>query len=257
MNAVADARPCWVDLSTTDPAGAEAFYRDVLGWDVHRHETPVGVYLIGMVGDREVAGMMAQAPDAAGAPSAWTVYFWVDDLDDVVRRVAAAGGSVLAAPFEIPGGDRVSVVADSTDAVFGLMSGTSQPDLIYSMAAGAVGWFELMTRDTAAAVRFYDELFGWQAETGDADGVEYSVFSVGDAQLGGMIATPDELGEDVPDSWSIYFTVADCSASVERVRDLGGQVLKATTPTPMGPFAVVADPQGAVFQLMEFTEQSE
>ena len=82
------------------------------------------------------------------------------------------------------------------------------------------------------------------------------MFSVGDVQVGGMIATPAELGDDVPNSWSVYFTVADCAASEAAARDLGGQVIKGSTPTPMGPFAVIADPQGAVFQLMEFTGPS-
>jgi len=252
MDVVAHAQPCWIDLSTTDAASAEDFYRELLGWEVSRSDTPMGEYLIGTVGDQEVAGMMAQSPEIAGAPSMWTVYFFVDDLDAAVGRVTAAGGSVFAAPFEIPDGDRVSIVADPTGAMFGLMSGSEQPGSFSSMTPGAASWFELMTRDTETATGFYADLFGWQSQTDDADGIDYTVFAIGDVQVGGMIATPADLGDDVPNAWSVYFTVTDCAAAEAAVRDLGGQVIKGSTPTPMGPFAVIADPQGAVFQIMEF-----
>ncbi|MEL6890204.1 MAG: VOC family protein [Actinomycetota bacterium] len=252
MNTMGHAVPCWNDLSTADVAGAEAFYRALLGWDITRSETPMGDYLTATVDARRVAGMMAKPPEAAGTPSEWTVFFRVDGLDGVVGRVASAGGSVVRPPFEIPGGGRVSVVADTTGAMFGLLSDAPQPGPHFSTEPGAVGWFELMSRDPEAAIRFYTDLLGWEAATSDAEGVAYTVFSAGDAQIAGMIATPDEMAADIPDSWSLYFAVADCEASVAAVVERGGAVIKPPAPTPMGPFAVVADPQGAVFQIMQF-----
>lgn len=249
----AHGKPCWVDLTTSDPDGADEFYRKLLGWEVRRSDTPMGTYLIAVVDDREVAGMMAQAPDAVGAPPMWTVYIWVDDIDAVVANVPTAGGSVVAAPFDIPGGAHVSIVADPSGAVLGLMAGGETPEPLFSMAPGAVGWIELMAHDTAGAMRFYRDVFGWNATTSDANGIDYTVFDVDGTQVAGMIPTPAELADDVPDSWSVYFNVADCAATVAAVRDHDGQVLKGATPTPMGPFAVIADPQGAVFQIMEFT----
>lgn len=257
MHVQAHAQPCWADLTTSEPDGADEFYRKLLGWEVRRSDTPMGTYLIAVVDDREVAGMMAQAPDAVGAPPMWTVYIWVDDIDAVVASVATVGGSVVAAPFDIPGGARVSLVADPSGAMLGLMTGAETPEPLFSMAPGAVGWIELMTHDTAGATRFYADVFGWNATTSDANGIDYTVFDVDGAQVGGMIATPAEMADDVPDSWSVYFNVAGCAATTAAVRDLGGEVLKGATPTPMGPFAVIADPQGAVFQIMEFTGSPE
>lgn len=256
MSAMATARPCWTDLSTTDVAGAEQFYGELLGWNVRHTETPMGAYLIGMVGDHEVAGMMARPPETAGAPSTWTVYCRVDDIDAVVAHAAVAGGSVLQAPFDVPGGNRVAMIADPTGAVLGLMSGPVLLDST-SMQPGAIGWYELMTRDPIRAQRFYADLLGWDSATDDAGDIEYTVFSVGDQHVAGMIATPPDIDDGVPDSWSIYFAVADCAACEAKARDLGGQVLKSSTPTPMGPFAVIADPRGAVFQIAEFTGPGE
>ena len=68
-----------------------------------------------------------------------------------------------------------------------------------------------------------------------------------------MIGRTDDLPDDVPDCWSVYFTVVDCDDTVARTVDLGGSVILPSTPTPMGPFAVLADPAGAAFEVMQIT----
>ncbi len=251
----ANGLPCWVDLSTTDITAAEAFYRGLLDWTVATNQTPMGEYLIGSVGDREVGGMMAQSPETAGSPSVWTTFFFVDDLDATLAEITSAGGNVLAPPFEIPDGARVSVVTDPSGAMFALISEGRQPGPYFSMEVGAVSWVELMTRRPDEARAFYHQVFGWKATTEDAGGMAYTVFSLAATQVGGMIETPAHLPDDVPDTWSVYFTVADCQAIVEEAAELGGQVILPPTQTPIGPFAVLADPQGAVFQVMEFAAE--
>jgi len=57
--------------------------------------------------------------------------------------------------------------------------------------------------------------------------------------------------DDLPDHWMIYFGVADCDASCEQVRSLGGSVSVPPTDVPgVGRFAVVADPTGAFFSVI-------
>jgi predicted enzyme related to lactoylglutathione lyase len=244
-----------VDLSTADITAAEGFYRGLFDWTVATNQTPMGEYLIGSVGEREVGGMMAQSPETAGSPSVWTTFFFVDELDATLAAITSAGGSVLAPPFEIPDGARVSVVADPSGAMFALISEGPQPGPYFSMVVGAVSWVELMTRRPDEARAFYHQVFGWEAATEDAGGMPYTAFNLGDTQVGGMIETPAHLPDEVPDSWSVYFTVADCKATAEQATELGGEVILPPTQTPMGPFAVLADPQGAVFQVMEFAPE--
>ncbi len=251
----ANGLPCWVDLSTADISAAEAFYRRLFDWTVATNQTPMGEYLIGSVGDREVGGMMAQSPETAGSPSVWTTFFFVDDIEATLAEITSAGGSVLAPPFEIPDGARVSVVSDPSGAMFALFSEGTVPGRYFSMVVGAVSWVELMTRRPAEAHAFYHQVFGWEAATDDAGGVPYTVFSLGDTLVGGMIETPAHLPDDVPDTWSVYFTVADCQASVDHAAEMGAQVILPPTQSPMGPFAVLADPQGAMFQVMEFAPE--
>ncbi len=186
----------------------------------------------------------------------WTVFFCVDDLDTTVSLVAASGGDVESGPFEIPTGARVAVIADPNGAQFALISGQGPPGPFLSTTPGAVSWVELMSRHPDRAVTFYREVFGWEAETQDTGTVAYTTFSGDGAPVGGLIPTPDELPDEVPDSWSAYFTTADCAATTVRAVDLGGNVLLTPTATSVGPFAVLADPEGAVFQVMEYVTSS-
>jgi len=249
---VANGFPCWVDLSTTDLAGGAAFYRELLGWTTTTIESPMGRYVVGSVGDREVAGMMAQPPEAAGSPSMWTMFVYAARLDDTLAAIESAGGNVLTPPFEIPNGAHVSVVTDVGGTMFALISARTQPGPYVSMTTGAVGWVELMTRCPEAAVAFYHEAFGWDAATDDVGITLYTTFSLDGGEVAGMIPTPDDLPDNVPDTWSVYFNVDDCAAAVETATELGGKVIVPPTTTPVGPFAVLADPQGAVFEIMEF-----
>lgn len=241
----------WVDLSTPDPEGAASFYEHLLGWSMEKTPTPMGEYYVGKVGDREAAGLMAQSPDLEGMPAMWTVYFTVDDIDAAVAAVTVAGGSVMAPPFEIPDGARVAVVADPTGGMFGLITATGEEGEYVSSETGALDWVELLTRDPATAEAFYRQVFGWEAATDDYSGTRYTVFSLDGEEVAGMMLMPDEVPAEAPAHWSVYFAVGDCRAAETTVDELGGLVLRPTMDMPDGRFAVMADPQGATFQVME------
>ena len=74
--------------------------------------------------DRPVAGLMAKPPEgpASIAPTAWTSYVTVDDVDARTARVAAAGGVVLAGPMDIPTVGRMSIIQDPTGGVIGIIT---------------------------------------------------------------------------------------------------------------------------------------
>ena len=151
----------WVDLSTPNISGAEAFYSELLAWDeVEKSDTPTGVYHIGKVGDHQVGGMMEQGPELAGMPATWTTFFYTDDIDATVARVPELGGTVATPPFEIPDA-RIAVIADPTGGMFGLFAGPPIEGEYYATTPGAVCWVDLLTWDIAKAGPFYEGLFGW------------------------------------------------------------------------------------------------
>ncbi|MGA3149861.1 MAG: VOC family protein, partial [Acidimicrobiales bacterium] len=112
---------------------------------------------------------------------------------------------------------------------------------------GALAWNELSTRDTAAAKKFYGEVFGWAAETADMGGMEYTMWKLNGNDVGGMMAMPAEVPAEVPSHWLAYFGTADCDATVATATGLGATLFAGPVDIPAGRFAVLGDPNGAMF----------
>jgi predicted enzyme related to lactoylglutathione lyase len=244
----------WVDLSTPDAAASAGFYGELLGWDFSTSTTPMGDYFVCKVGEREVAGMMEQDAATADSPPVWTLFFFVEDMDATLVKVKAAGGTVLEAPFDIPDGPRICVIADPTGAMLALLAGGVRPEGEYLFTSpGAVCWFELLTDDMAAAEAFYTSVFGWAGSTVDVGASGYTMFTLGGEDVAGMKPLPEDAGPSaaVP-HWVTYFAVADCAAAEESAVKLGGTVVRAGTEIPEGTYAILADPHGASFAVMEF-----
>lgn len=77
----------------------------------------------------------------------------------------------------------------------------------------------------------------------------YQLYGRGDFEYGGMYnKTEDMPGPAGPPSWLHYVSVEDVNASIETVKELGGQVLVGPHEVPDGDLiAVCMDPQGAFF----------
>jgi predicted enzyme related to lactoylglutathione lyase len=116
---------------------------------------------------------------------------------------------------------------------------------------GALCWTELITRDTNAAEKFYTQLFGWTAKRGTDAGMEYTELSNGGIPQAGLMALTPQMG-NMPPAWTPYFAVTDCDATAKKAADLGGRVYVKPTDIPnVGRFAVLADPHGAVFDIIK------
>jgi predicted enzyme related to lactoylglutathione lyase len=116
--------PAWFELHTRDYDAAVAFYRTVFQWKTHTAgDTPEFRYTTLGEGDDQVAGIMdATAFLAATDPSAWSIYFRVDDTDAALAKIEELGGSVVTPAEDTPYG-RLATAADSTGAHFKLMAG--------------------------------------------------------------------------------------------------------------------------------------
>ncbi|TQF69053.1 VOC family protein [Rhodococcus spelaei] len=117
----------WNELITPDPDKALAFYAAVLGLGSSVADMPGGpTYTLLQVGDDQVGG--CTTPQMPQVPTHWHVYFATDDTDATVEASNAAGGSVMAEPFDIPTVGRMAVLSDPTGAVFSVMTPTpAQP----------------------------------------------------------------------------------------------------------------------------------
>ena len=60
----------------------------------------------------------------------------------------------------------------------------------------------------------------------------------------------------MPPNWGIYIAVADCEGTVAKATSLGARTYVPPTDIPnVGRFAVLADPQGAVFNVIALNLQ--
>lgn len=108
-------------------------------------------------------------------------------------------------------------------------------------------WYELMTTDQDAAEAFYADVVGWTLADSGMPGMRYTLFSAGEHMVGGIMAMPD-----MAPSWFGYVGVDSADAYAEKVTAAGGTLHKGPADIPgVGRFAIVSDPQGAVFCLFE------
>ena len=118
---------------------------------------------------------------------------------------------------------------------------------------GRFVWYELMTTDRSAAQAFYSKVVGWGAQDANMPGLEYTMFTVQDVPVGGLMDLPEEArAMGLPPSWLGYVAVDDVDASAGHARRLGGTVHVEPRDIPeVGRFSVVADPQGAMLALFK------
>ena len=249
----------WYELATTDPEGAEVFYRAVVGWST-ADAGPSGLrYTILSAGDRGMGGLTALPPEAAGAGArpTWRGYVGVPDTDGAAKRIVEEGGAIHHGPDDIPGVGRFAVVADPGGAVFMLLTPLPREDApppAEPGMPGLVSWHELYaSTGQEAAFRFYRDQFGWETtELMDMGPMgKYRIFGAEGAAMGGMMDKP----ENVPASaWGFYVNVDGLDAAIERIRAHGGQVRMGPEQVPGGSWIVQAlDPQGAAFALVSTT----
>lgn len=249
-------RPAWVELATDDPTAAHEFYGTLFGWKVKVSEDPqYGGYAMARLpeGDGDVAGITPKMkPDA---PNAWNVYIETDDAAALCDAVAKAGGHVLVPAFDVGDMGRMAVFADPTGAVISAWQ-SAGPRSFHSGEANTFGWAELNARGLPKAVDFYREVFGWTATTtpiGEGQ-PDYTQFHVDDEAIAGAMEMQPEIPDAVPSYWMIYFNVADLDGSYRRALDAGASEMVPPTRMPGGRFAIVNDPQGAMFGLLRLDE---
>lgn len=234
---------CWIELATSDAASARAFYTGLFAWGVN--EVPMGdemgTYYIFHSAGRET-GAMYQSSEM---PPNWTSYIAVANVDETVEQVKARGGEVHAGPMDVFDMGRMAVIGDPQGAVFAIWQAKNHAGIGVRDQADALCWNELQARDVSAAKKFYPPLFGWRMK----EAPDYTEWHLGENAVGGML--PSQAPRHVPSYWLPYFAVEDCEKSVAQAESLGGSILLAPMDIPnVGRFAVLRDPEGAVFAVI-------
>jgi predicted enzyme related to lactoylglutathione lyase len=245
-------RPLWYELMTTDMNAAEAFYRNVVGWKTAPFDGAGQPYTMFNRGGEVAIGGVMRRPDDVKAPPFWAMYIGVPKIEDAAAHIKTLGGREHTPVIAIPGVGRLQMMADPQGAAFYIYepADAEQPPEA-AAEVGDASWRELMTTDLPAAIKFYEQVFGWRPSQAMDMGPMgmYQMFDRPHGMIGGMMTKPPEMA-NVPPNWQIYFRVPDVHAAAEAVKANGGQVLNGPMEVPDGDWIVNAmDPQGAAFGL--------
>lgn len=244
---LAAGTPCWVDLSSDDLEASIGFYSELFGWEAEAAgpAEQTGGYMIFNLNGKMVAAAMKKMD--SNTPTVWTTYMKTDNADETAEKVKQAGGSVMFEPMDVMEAGRMAVFTDTSGAVFSVWQPRNHPGGEVFNVPGALSWNELTTRDADGAKKFYSTVFGWEAEDHEMGPMTYTEWKLNGNSISGMI---EMLPAEMPPFWAVYFAVADCDASVAKVEQLGGKVMRPPMDIPAGRFAFVSDPQGGMFAVI-------
>ncbi len=123
-------------------------------------------------------------------------------------------------------------------------------------APGSICWRELASRDLPAAMEFYSKLFGWNLQQTKVTPMDYKEIIMDDVAQGGMMAIDEKWGPEPPPShWSTYIAVTNADETAEKIVANGGSIRVPPFDAPgVGRMSMVADPAGAAFAIIQFTQ---
>jgi predicted enzyme related to lactoylglutathione lyase len=236
----------WVDLTTSDAAGARAFYGGLFGWSFEDNEMPGGggTYTMCVVDHGYVAAI---PPPTDQFPPHWNNYVTVANTDESAAKARDLGATLIEQPFDVGEAGRMALLIDPTGAALCLWQPYEAIGATRVNDPGSLTWNELHTPDVDAALAFYTGLFGWTVQEMDTQGgPRYAVVDNDGRRNGGVMEA--QGGE--PPNWLAYFTVEDRDATAQNAAALGASEL-ARLDMPQGRIAIFADPQGAAFAVFE------
>ena len=252
MTSYQDGTPSWADLMAHDGQKAKDFYTGLFGWTYDDHPVDGSmVYTMYSHQGQAVCASAEPGPGQENLPPHWSVYVTVDDLDAALERARAAGGTVIAEPFDVLEVGRMAVIQDPQGAYLRLWFPKAHAGASIMMEPGALCWFELATNDTEGAKAFYSATLQLDAIPDPGAAFPYTLLTRGEEHVAGIM----EIGADwgpVPPNWGVYFGVNDLEAAVAKAQELGGGVIVAPTDiADFARFSVLRDSEGAVFSVIK------
>ena len=245
---------CWIELGTTDAKAAKIFYTGLFGWKPD--DLPLGqdqFYTMLQIDGKEIGALyeLDESMRRLGTTPHWLHYIAVANADESAALAKKLGGTVMKEPFDVFDAGRMAVIHDPTGASFAIWQANRHIGGRIAGVPHTLCWSDLVTNDKPKGLEFYTKLFGWSTRAGAASTEEYTeIFNQG-RPIGGMLQMAAELG-DIPSHWMPYFLVAGCDSSAGVAQDLRGSVqVPPTNLHGVGRYAVIADPQGAIFSIFQ------
>jgi predicted enzyme related to lactoylglutathione lyase len=240
----------WFEHASKDAKKAQAFFAEVFGWKVQAFPMGGSTYEMIWAGDTPDTMVGGYQPPADG-PARWVSYVSVDDMDATVKAVAANGGKIVKAPYDLPQVGRFAHITDPQGAEVSLFKNPAgDPPDVDQAPHGRFFWNELHTTDPNKALAFYEKVVGYTHQTMPSPQGDYHVLnSKNGAGRGGVTGL---MKPGVPPHWLPYVSVSDTDATLARAKKLGATIVVGAEDIPtIGRFAIFQDPTGAVLAIMK------
>ncbi len=208
---------------------------------------------------RPIIGLGARSEEYEKLPLQWMPHIQVADVATSVARALELGGDVL---FKDDGEkSQWAVLLDSHGAAFGVIPVVSADSIPpdeggaardAAERAGCISWLTLTVSDAPATRDFYRQVVGWSAQNIEMEAyTDYNMLGE-DGNPAARVRHARGANLGLPPVWLMDLPVGDLSESVRRVREGGGEIIKATQETD-GTYAsaVVRDPVGACLALVQ------
>lgn len=245
----APGTPCWVSLIVHGLAATQEFYGGLFGWEFRPGPEQLGPYVRALLDGKEVAGI-GQLPPDRHLPIAWTTYLATEDADASAEAIRSCGGTVAVGPLDADSAGRLAIVSDPGGAVFGVWQAAEHLGTALEGAPGTPVWNELVTRETSSVGKFYQAVFGFEAEAAVSADFDYQTLRLEGRPVAALHGVGHALPRDRGPHWMTYFEVTDTDEAAARVVELGGHVLQPPREGASGREATVADPEGAIFTIV-------
>ncbi len=245
-----------VELVTPDLAAAKQFYAGLFGWTFRDIQAGKTEYAEASLDGRPVAGLIHRdIPAGKHRQPSWLSFIAVSDVDAAKTIALQHGAKVLFEPHTFPDRGREAVFADPQGAVFAVLASSSgdPPDVM--AAPGEWIWSSLITTDPDTGAAFYQALFDYEVyELPSDDGSEHVMLASGNYARASVNPLPANKPSIHP-HWLNFIRVKDTAMMAAKVVALGGRVLvEPRVDRDGGKVAVVADPMGAPFGLLEWPD---
>jgi predicted enzyme related to lactoylglutathione lyase len=239
---------CWIDLASTDAAGAAEFYCELFGWTAAEPVENAGGYRMLLRDGKHVAGLAPCWGDTDR--SAWSTYIASADADATCAAALASGGEVVMEAMDVLDAGRMAILRDPAGAQVSVWQPGEHRGYELHREPGAPIGSDLMTRDLGQAAAFYREVFGWTAQQAAFGGAPYTVWKCHEHLVGGALEMDETWPEDTLPHWLVTIATADADVTARRCSELGGSVRHAPTDIGPGRAALLEDPAGAAFAVI-------
>lgn len=245
----------WADLATPDLAAAKRFYSGLFGWtfrDIHFGKTD---YAVASLDGRPVGGLVERpVPTGERKQPAWLTFIAVRDVDAAQRTALEHGAKLMTEARSYPQRGRQAVFSDPEGAVFAVLASSSGDPSDLLAEPGEWIWSSLLVRDPETEAAFYRTLFGYDVFDLPSDGsLKHQILSTDHYARASVNTLPDPSSGHP--HWLNFVRVADTDNAAAKAVALGGRVLvEPHVDRHGGKLAVIADPAGAPFGLMEWSD---